>query len=294
MIQNMEVIWKENIENKSPILLRREAFLEDFSVRHVRVSAGEMPEHTSLNHELNLTIDGNLHTQRQTSGGKNRVDCGNPDSMCITPKGQTLEANWEGEYEAVMIEFSQNYLSKMASEMNLSANIELIDTLSKKDLLVQQLGLAFLYEADTNETSSKLYADSIAHTLMFHIVKNYTNATEKAKQFLGGLSGYKLRRVTEFINDNLEQDLTLTEIATVADLSHFHFARSFRKTLGVTPQQYIANRRIEKAKDLLSNSNLPIVEIGFQTGFKNQSHFTTLFRKLTTFTPKVWREVSQS
>jgi AraC family transcriptional regulator len=289
----MEVIWKENIENESPILLRREAFLEDFSVRHVKVLAGEMPGHTSLNHELNLTINGNLYTQRQTSGGKTRVDCGNPDSMCITPKGQTIEANWEDEFESVMIEFSPKYLSKMASEMYLSANIELIDTVSKKDLLVQQLGLAFLSEADKNEASSRLYTDSIAHTLMFHIVKNYTNAVAHAKQFIGGLSGYKLRLVTEFINDNLEQDLTLTEIAEVADLSHFHFARAFRKSMNVTPQQYISNRRIEKAKDLLSHSNLPIVEIGFQTGFKNQSHFTTLFRKIAGFTPKVWREANQ-
>ncbi len=290
----MEVIWKENIENESPILLRREAFLDDFSVRHVRVLAGQMPEHSSLNHELNLTISGKLTTQRHTSSGKNRIDCGNPDSMCITPIGQTIKANWEDEYESVMIEFSPKYLSKMANQMNLSANIELIDTVSKKDLLVQQLSLAFLSATNKNETSSRLYADSLAHTLMFHVIKNYTNAVDKAKQFLGGLSGYKLRLVKEFINDNLEQDLTLSEISEVADLSHFHFARSFRKTMGVTPQQYITNLRIEKAKNLLSHSNLPIVEVGFQTGFKNQSHFTTLFRKITSFTPKIWREVNQS
>ncbi|MEK7723750.1 MAG: AraC family transcriptional regulator, partial [Acidobacteriota bacterium] len=104
----------------------------------------------------------------------------------------------------------------------------------------------------------------------------------------------KLRLVKEFINDNLEQDLTLTEIAQVADLSHFHFARAFRKSVGITPQQYITNRRIEKAKELLAKSDLPIVEIGFQTGFKNQSHFTTLFRKITSLTPKLWREVKQN
>jgi AraC family transcriptional regulator len=64
--------------------------------------------------------------------------------------------------------------------------------------------------------------------------------------------------------------------------------------MGITPQQYITNRRIEKAKELLAKSNLPIVEVGFQTGFKNQSHFTTLFRKFTSLTPKIWREVKQS
>lgn len=290
----MEVIWKNHTERNAGILSKKEACWDDFCVKHVRVDAGEMLEHTAKINEINLTIDGNLTTKRHTSGGKKRIDCGTPDSMCITPIGQTLEANWEGEYESVMIDFTPKYLSKMANEMNISSIVELRDTVSKKDLLIQQLSLAFLAETSKAESASKLYTDSIAHTLMFHIIKNYTNAVSTAKQFIGGLSGYKLRRVTEFINDNLEHDLTLTEIAEVADLSHFHFARSFRRTVGVTPQQYIANRRIEKAKELLSHSKLPIVEVGFQTGFKNQSHFTTLFRKITSYTPKVWREVNQS
>ena len=59
----------------------------------------------------------------------------------------------------------------------------------------------------------------------------------------------------------------------------------------MTPQQYVMQQRIEKAKDLLAQHSLPIVEISLRTGFKNQSHFTTLFRKFTNFTPKTWREL---
>ncbi len=290
----MQVNWKNDVTKKSPILFKREASWNDFCVKQLRVLAGEMPEHTAKINEINLTMDGKITTQRHTSNGKTRVDCGDSNTMCFTPIGQTIEANWDAEYETVMIDFSPKYLSTMALEMNLSSHIELKETLSVKDELIQHLSLAFLTEVEKKEESSRLFADSLAHTLMFHIIKNYTNAIVQAKQFLGGLSGNKLRRVTDFINDNLEQDLTLTEIATVADLSHFHFARSFRKTMGVTPQQYITNRRIEKAKELLAKSNLPIVEIGFQTGFKNQSHFTTLFRKFTSLTPKIWREVKQN
>jgi AraC family transcriptional regulator len=289
----MEVIWKSAETENSPYLLKREAAFDEFYVRHLRVLAGETREHFATVNEINLTLDGNLTTKRHTAGGGTKLACGDSNTMCMMPAGQSVIASWEDEYESLLIDFTPKYLSKIASEMNLSPHIELRETVSKKDHLIQHLSLAFLDEAAKKETSSRLFSDSIAHTLMFHLIKNYTSAKENAKQFLGGLSGHKLRRVTEFINDNLEQDLTLTEIATVADLSHFHFARSFRRTLGVTPQQYIANRRIEKAKDLLSHSNLPIVEIGLQTGFKNQSHFTTLFRKLTSFTPKVWREVNQ-
>jgi AraC family transcriptional regulator len=291
----MEVHWKHDVKKKSPFLFLREACWEDFCVRHRRVLAGEISRETAAYNEVNLSIKGTLYTERHTSTGKDRFDKADENSMCLMPFGQTFSANWRNEYELVSVDFSPKYLSRMAQEMNISAKVELKDTvLQQKDLLIQQLSLAFLAEAEKKETASRLYSESIAHTLMFHLIKNYSTANFEEKLFSGGLSGNKLRRVTEFINDNLEQDLTLTEIAQVAGLSHFHFARAFRKTIGITPQQYITNRRIEKAKELLAKSDLPIVEVGFQTGFKNQSHFTTLFRKITSLTPKLWREVKQN
>jgi AraC family transcriptional regulator len=105
--------------------------------------------------------------------------------------------------------------------------------------------------------------------------------------------GYKLSRIKEFITENLEEDLSLAEISAVADLSQFHFARAFRKSTGLTPQQFLMQQRIERAKELLAKNDLPIVEISLRTGFKNQSHFTSLFRKFTRLTPKVWRESFQ-
>ena len=127
--------------------------------------------------------------------------------------------------------------------------------------------------------------------MTLHLLKNYSNAAAVQENINGGLSGYRLRRVQEFINENLEEDLSLAELAEVADLSQFHFARAFRKSTGQTPQQYLMQQRIERAKQLLSKNDLPIVEISLRTGFKNQSHFTTLFRKFTKITPKLWREM---
>jgi AraC family transcriptional regulator len=288
----MRIQWKTE---KSPILFKRQACWGDFSVRQARVLAGELPEQTTKFNEINLVLNGVLYSNRQTSGGKNRCASADSEGMCIMPFGQSMSANWQNDFEHLSVDFSQKHLAQMALEMNISAKIEIKEMLSaKRDLLVQQLGLAFLAEAEKEQTASRLFSESIAHTLMFHIIKNYTTADFQEKTFAGGLSGNKLRRVTEFINDNLEQDLTLSEIAQVAGLSHFHFARAFRKTTGITPQQYITTRRIEKAKELLSKSDLPIVEVGFQSGFKNQSHFTTLFRKFTSLTPKIWREVKQN
>ncbi|MEK7723751.1 MAG: hypothetical protein AAB336_05340 [Acidobacteriota bacterium] len=197
----MQINWENDVAEKSPILLKREACWDEFCVKQVRVLAGEMPEHTAKVNEINLTMDGKIKTQRHTSSGKTRVDCGDSNTMCFTPIGQTIEAKWDAEYETVMIDFSPKYLTTMALEMNLPGQIVLRENLSAKDELIQHLSLAFISEVEKEE-SSRLFADSLAHTLMFHIIKNYTNAVSHTKQFLGGLSGRKLRLVKEFFNDN--------------------------------------------------------------------------------------------
>ena len=148
-----------------------------------------------------------------------------------------------------------------------------------------------LAESESETPAGKLYAESLIQTLTLHLLKNYSTAHLKQENIHGGLSGYKLRRVQEYINAHLEEDLSLSEIAAAADLSQFHFARAFRVSTGLTPQQYLMRQRIERAKHLLAENDLPLVEISLQTGFKNQSHFTTLFRKYTKFTPKLWREL---
>ena len=187
--------------------------------------------------------------------------------------------------------YKEGMALQTAVENRFSSNFEFEEVYKNQDALIQQIGLTLLEEAHTESPSGRLYADSLIQTLTLHLLKNYTSANSVQETLHGGLSGYKLRRVKEFIDANLEEDLSLAEIAEVADLSQFHFARSFRKTTGQTPQQYLMEQRIERAKQLLSTDELPLVEVSLRTGFKNQSHFTTLFRKFTNLTPKLWREL---
>jgi AraC-like DNA-binding protein len=111
----------------------------------------------------------------------------------------------------------------------------------------------------------------------------------KATAFQGGLPRYKLRRAVEFVDANLGRVVQLKDMAKVADVSLFHFHRQFKKTTGLTPHQFIVQRRIEQAKVLLAQSNLPIIDVAVQVGFMDQSHFTTTFRKLTSMTPRIYR-----
>ena len=85
------------------------------------------------------------------------------------------------------------------------------------------------------------------------------------------------------------QDLKLAELAHVAGMSNFHFAREFKRTTGTTPHQYLIKVRVERAKALLANNELPLTEVSLSSGFSHQSHFTRLFRKVTGTTPHSYR-----
>jgi AraC family transcriptional regulator len=148
-------------------------------------------------------------------------------------------------------------------------------------------------EAESRHPAGQLYADSLANTLAAHLLRHYTISGGKLSVTSGGLSGRRLRRATEYIEENIERDLSLAEIAEAVALSPFHFTRSFKLATGLTPHQYLIKSRVDRAKRLLEKTDLPLAEISYRAGFNSQSHFTTVFRRMTRLTPKAYREVSR-
>ena len=106
---------------------------------------------------------------------------------------------------------------------------------------------------------------------------------------LGGLSPARTHRIREYINSNLDQNITLEALAEMAGLSTHHFARAFKQTLGMPPHSYVLQRRIERAQQMLRNTDLPMSEIALSAGFSDQSHLARHFRRITGMSPSVVR-----
>ena len=98
-----------------------------------------------------------------------------------------------------------------------------------------------------------------------------------------------LQEVREHIDRYYQRPLTVRELARRCDLSPFHFIRAFRAAFGHTPHQYLRARRIERAKELLVTTPLPVTEICDQVGFKSLGSFSSLFRRLTGEPPAAYR-----
>jgi AraC family transcriptional regulator len=130
---------------------------------------------------------------------------------------------------------------------------------------------------------------SIAVAVLCALAPETTRAIYESKQ---GLTYAKLRRVQEYIEENLTRPITLGEMAGVVHMSVFHFIRSFKHATGYTPVRYVLKRRVEKAKRMLTVTDMQVGAVGFACGFNNQSHFTSTFKKLTGMTPAEWRRAN--
>jgi AraC-like DNA-binding protein len=105
----------------------------------------------------------------------------------------------------------------------------------------------------------------------------------------GGLAPWQLRRVTAHIDSQLNGSLTLRDLATIAGVSVYHFARAFRESLGETPHAYIMRRRVERAQGQMLTSDITLIRVAHNCGFADQSHFNKVFRSLVGESPGAWR-----
>src|SRR5713226_4121951 len=110
---------------------------------------------------------------------------------------------------------------------------------------------------------------------------------------IGSLPACRLRRVTEYIQQNLDKDLRLAELAALVYMSPYHFARLFKGSTGVPPHRFVVRQRIARARGVLATPELSIAQISRMVGFRTPSHFTTVFRRALGITPGAYRTAAR-
>lgn len=192
----------------------------------------------------------------------------------------------------------------------------LIETAAQMQLHCTGAKLLFRQQAINSETDERLIATlssihdelmhgadgwrevvgSLVNQLTIYLLRSHVNVqrSEEVELSRVGIVDRRLRRAIEFMHDNCGRELGLNEIAEAAYLSPFHFTRLFKKLTNTTPHAYLASLRIDQAKRLLAETDLPIAEIGARVGYESQSHFTKVFREATSLTPKSFRDASRN
>jgi len=197
-----------------------------------------------------------------------------------------------GPFDTLVLHLTQGALDEVAASHRMRRVERLSESFGQPDPIVHHLGqvlLTTLHQPHAN----KLFVDHVLHALHCHFVCSYGGITPVARPAQGGLTAQQMRRATEFLDIHLDGDIDLQQVADVCGLSLSHFARAFRQTYDKPPYRWLIERRVDKARDLLMNSRLPLADIAVRCGFTDQSGLNRSFKRIYGVTPGMWRRTKE-
>lgn len=265
-------------------------YLECFS--HL---AHEVPEFYSAQHLIGIATENSspVESERKLDGRfqQEHVLVGD---VCICPANRPhwrysrTEDGTEESYFSLSLDPS--VLAHCAYESIHPSQVELVPHFTQSDPLIYQIGLALRRVLQTDPQGSRFYAESMATALSAHMLQYYSTQKPKLREYTGGLPKYKLRQVIDYIDAHLDQNLGMTELADLVQMSPHYFARLFKQSMGFAPHQYVIRCRVERAKHLLLQGKQSIAQVAYNVGFAHQSHLNRHFKRWLGFTPKVLLE----
>lgn len=230
----------------------------------------------------------------QERDGKRHVGIFTKGMVTVTPPGSPKAWGRRDKAEALLVRFPAQFLDRIACEATEGAicRPDIVDAFAVVDPAVAQIGRALLAEVEQESFASHVLCQSLVMSLAVHLLSRYAARPRPVKPITGALAPGKVRRTLEFIDENLGEPLTLQRITDAAAMSPYHFARLFKRATGRAPHQYIIERRLERAKEMLRGTKAPIADIALAVGCANQSHFSALFHRATGMTPLVFRRAA--
>jgi AraC-like DNA-binding protein len=156
------------------------------------------------------------------------------------------------------------------------------------DPFIRELGNAIRSEFHVLQLPGSIYLESLASVIAIHLATTYGRSSTESRARIG-LPPHKLNCVLSFIKEHIADAVPVDALASTVHMSPCHFARMFKQAVGQPPHVYITGKRMERAKDLLRNTDLPLVDVAASAGFQTQAHFTGVFRKHAGVTPRIFR-----
>ncbi len=211
--------------------------------------------------------------------------------IAITPAGLPSAYQSEGDDHYLYIQIPAPFLQQVAREaIEIDPNrVELIPEFRVRNPQIEQILMLLRSELHRGGWIGRLYIESLANALVVQLLRDYSTAQPRVAVCEGGLGDRKLLQVTNYINDCLDQDIKLADLAQLLDMSQSHFSHLFKQSMGISPHQYLLQQRIERAKQLLKQTDRSVMEIALACGFDSHSHLSKQFRQLTGMTPKAYR-----
>lgn len=273
-----------------PILSSQAQGWNNILVEQFQHPPGEERNHFTEDHAICLSLAPRPVRLLQIKGGKTYVGLHSKGDVSVTPVKTPHFARWESEDSCLQIRIASQFIQRVARETIATPDpLELRLEFQTRDPQLEAIGMMLLTELKQENLGGKLYIESLVNLLAVHLLRQYTASKSRFMVYERGLSERQILQVVEYINEHLDQDIKLTDLASLLTISESHFSHRFKQSIGITPYQYLLQQRIERAKQLLKQGDRSIMDIALLCGFNSHSHLSKQFRQLTGMTPKNYR-----
>jgi AraC family transcriptional regulator len=284
--------------SQRPVLLTREdsfrAILSKWSLPKPKQPIEFRHEFTDGTHTI--TINRSVSAGRFLVG-KKEVSLGDVPirSSLLVPPGEVTRIVFTEAAEAYRLYLSPVLLAECHEHIfgdPASSDIVLSNVTFLDDKPIRHLVHAIMEISEEDCPANRLVFESVSLAIASRCVSlNLRRPVKKAR--VAPLANWRLQRVTEYIHAHLFDPIYLADLSNIAGLTRMHFLTQFRLATGFTPNAYVMRMKIEHGRRLLAETDLSIVDISQMLGFKSQSHFTLVFRKIVGNTPARWRTASK-
>lgn len=217
-----------------------------------------------------------------------------PGSVSLLTHAAQSHWRWSDAIEVTHLYLSVGAVADVAAQAydRHVRDVELRDVLETGDSVLSGIATFLVRESREGGLGGRLYVDSLKNQACVHMLRHYANVIFREPATHGGLSRAQCGLLMQYLDENLDREISLADLASVVRLSVFHFTRKFRAEFGCPPHAYVMRKRIDRAKQQLARRDVPLKVVAANCGFSDQSHMTRLFRRLLDITPAEYRRTT--
>ena len=256
--------------------------------QHVTPQAEQYGEREQTNHTLFLYEGKPVRTAWRVDG-KQFNGWMRSGHLWIVPRSIPHTSSFAGPHGGVILSIGNSHLERHIGPLVRGGRIELMPEFNLEDGQLEHLLRGLLAVARDGSSADALVGELLVNAACIRLARRYATSKLNLASCRGGLPPVRLKRVLEYIDSNLDKNITLSELADVVHMSLYYFAVLFRQSTGLSPHRFVLNKRVERAKELLRDPKLSVLDVSMNVGFEHQNNFARAFRRVIGVSPSQFK-----
>lgn len=261
------------------------------SVRYFQAEPDQMPHEVFQEHHLLLNLNPIPHRVQNWRDGEVRDFIFRQDEIVVTPAGMRSGWRWHDRSDVIVITLEPAKVAQFAqTELGMLLDPQQLRDLPQfTDPDLCAAGVILRDALKTDDMPSAVMFEAMSRVFLVKLLQRYGKRRVEEVELSARFTSRHYQQVLGYVQNRLDQTITVDQLAAEAGMSPSHFARVFKETLGSTPMQYVMAYRIEQAIKMMEDATRPLGDIALACGFADQAHFTRSFKQVMGQTPRAYR-----